>query len=68
MLKRFNKVALALAAGAIILSLYILASSLELHIKLLLWAVCFVLYLTIMVFEQYRLGQEEVETWMVGNP
>jgi hypothetical protein len=60
MLQRFNKVALALAAGAMILSLYILASNLELHIKLLLWTLCFLLYLTIMVFEQYRLTEEEV--------
>jgi hypothetical protein len=60
MLQRFNKVALALAVGAIILSLHILASSLELHVKLLLWSLCFLLYLCIMVFEQYRLTEEEV--------
>ena len=65
MLQRFNKVALALAAGAIILSLYILASNLALDVKLLLWAASFLLYLCIMVFEQLRLSEEE-EVKMYG--
>jgi hypothetical protein len=65
MLQRFNKVALALAAAAIILSLHILASNLELHAKLLLWAVSFLLYLAIMFFEQLRLSEEE-EVKMYG--